>query len=72
MATDVTGREIKVGQRLAYPVRKGSRMWLCTARVEGIVNGAGGYTVHARNPEGRSVKITSLERIVILPEGTPK
>jgi hypothetical protein len=72
MAVDVTGREIKIGQRIAYPVRKRSDMWLSTARVESIAEGAGGYTLHCRNPEGRSLRITALERVVIVPEGTPR
>lgn len=72
MATDITGRQIMPGQRVAYPVRKGSAMWLSTARVESISEGAGGITVHARNPEGRTVRITSLDRVVILPENTPR
>lgn len=73
MPVDVTGREIKVGDRVAYPVRKGSVMWLCTARVESIAKrGQDGHLLYARNPEGRSVRIVALERTVILPEGTPR
>jgi len=72
MPVDVTGRELKIGQRVAYPVRKRSDMWLSTARIESISEGAGGFTLHARNPEGRALRITALERVVIVPEGTPR
>jgi hypothetical protein len=72
MATDVTGRQLMPGQRIAYPVRKGSDMWLCTARIEYLSEGVGGTVIHARNPEGRPVKIVQLERVVILPENTPR
>lgn len=72
MATDLTGRELKAGQRIAYPVRKGSVMRMCTARLEHISEGVGGFTLHARNPDGRAVKVTGLDRVVILPEGTPR
>jgi len=34
---DYTGREIKEGDRVAYPVRSGSSMWLTDMRVEKIV-----------------------------------
>ena len=72
MCIDFTGREITVGMRVSYPVRKGSAMWLQSARVESVMLGAGGYTIHARNPEGRPVRITAMDRCVIIPEGTPK
>lgn len=72
MPVDVTGRPLAVGQRIAYPVRKRSDMWLTMARIELIAEGAGGITIHGRNDAGRAVKITSLERVVIVPERTPR
>ncbi len=77
IAEDITGREIKRGDRIAYPVRQGSQMWLSTARVESIALGDDGQgtstiTLYARNPQGRSVVIKALSRVVKLPEGTPR
>jgi len=47
-------------------------MWLTMAKIELIAEGAGGTTIHGRNDAGRAVKITSLERVVIVPDRTPR
>lgn len=69
MIEDITGREVKVGDRIAYPVRRHSDMWLSTARIEYITPEG---VIKARNPNGRAVTIHGVERIVLLPPDTPR
>ncbi len=72
MIEDITGREVKVGDRIAYPVRARADMWLQTARVESIVETERGMEIHARNPQARAVVIKGVHRIVLLPPNTPR
>lgn len=59
---DFLGREIKVGQQLVYPVRRGSSMWLTKITVTDL----GDDTVHGVNDNGRRITLSRPERSVIV------
>jgi hypothetical protein len=63
---DFLGREIKAGDTVVYPVRRGSSMWMSRMKVEGTEGGK----LTGLNPEGRRVALSNLTNIVVvqLPE----
>lgn len=67
IARDFTKREIKVGDKIAYPVRQGSRMWLKDLVVRQIATGPDGPFVAGTNTKGRRVSVKNLENVVIIP-----
>jgi len=72
-ATDVMGTRIKVGDTIAYPVRRRSKMVLKTAvvvHVEYVINRSKpptiSYTITALNDRGRRVMLRVPSRIAIV------
>lgn len=66
-AKDFADREIKVGDVCAYPVRRGSRMWLNRLLVQAIVPEMdGSLKLKGTNRDGHPVTITTLDRVVII------
>jgi len=68
---DFMGREIKVGDTVIYPVRRGSRMWMQKIKVTQIVPGKepqlGGF-----NGEGRKITLRTLANVTVVePLPTP-
>jgi len=68
---DYTGREIKEGDRVAYPVRSGSSMWLTDMVVEKIVfsddeSFLRPYKLMGTNARGNRCVVKNLGRCVIL------
>ena len=68
---DYTGREIKDGDRVAYPVRSGSSMWLTDMVVEKIVatedeSFLRPFKLLGTNARGNRCIVKNLGRCVIL------
>ena len=65
VARDFVNREIKAGDTIAYPVRRGSKMWLNRLTVQQIVAGPKGLQVGGVNSKGRRVTVTNLTNVVV-------
>lgn len=62
VCTDFTDQEIKVGMHLAYPVRRGSRMWLTRITVTQVsLDEIKGF-----NSIGRRVTVKNIKNCVIV------
>lgn len=71
---DVFGQEVKPGNWVTYPNRRGSGVWMEEARVlkvgTGERNGRKFPTVKAEKADGRRVTLTTaLDRMVKAPDG---
>jgi hypothetical protein len=66
-ATDFLGREIKAGDTIAYPVRRGSSMWMNKLRITQVTPTA----VTGLNAEGRWVTVRNLKNAVVVTELLP-
>lgn len=67
MVTDFAGNEIKAGQTVVYPVRRGSQMWLS----EITVNKVEAENILGVNKEGRRVTVKNLKNVVIINRAQP-
>lgn len=65
--TDYLGREIKVGDTLVYPVRRGSSMWLNQIAVRKVEPNV----VIGVNSTGRVINIKNLGNTVAIPATEP-
>ena len=66
-AVDFTGRTIEPGDTVAYPVRRGSAMWLNKLNVTQVLDDSiAGY-----NPAGRLLSVRNLQNVIILPKQEP-
>lgn len=65
---DLDGKEIKVGCRVAYPVRGGSKMWMNKLRVQQIVEHADGDGAYlcGYNEVGRRITVHNMKNVVLL------
>ncbi len=61
---DFTGREIAVGDKLAYPVRAGSQMWLRAMVVNAFTSSP--VQIFGINEKGSSVKLLTPGRCIII------
>ena len=63
---DFLGREIKPGDTVIYPVRRGSRLWMNRMTVVSAV----GDRLAGVNPEGRRVSLSHVANVTVvqLPE----
>jgi hypothetical protein len=59
--TDFLGREIKAGDTIVYPVRRGSSMWLNKL----TVTQAQPDSLTGLNPDGRWVTVKNLKNVVV-------
>jgi hypothetical protein len=59
---DFLGREIKAGDLVVYPVRRGSSMWMSRMTVLSTEGGK----LAGNNPEGRRVALTNLDNVVVV------
>ena len=59
---DFLGSEIRAGDMLVYPVRRGSKMWLNKL----TVTKAEIDVIHGISPTGRMVKLTNLKNTIIV------
>jgi hypothetical protein len=70
---DFLGHDIKVGDRIVYPNRRGANLWMNKGIVEGFgVNnsyfGRGLPTLRVRTvPAGKLTTITENSRVVVIP-----
>lgn len=64
---DYMGREIKAGDTLVYPVRRGSSMWLNRLLVTQAIADA----VTGTNPDGRRITVKNLNTAVVVPAPIP-
>ena len=63
MQNDFLGREIKAGDRVAYPVRRGSKMEMKIMTVHAVtMDGLNGV-----NPSGRRTSLKNVQNCVIVP-----
>ena len=68
---DYTGREIKEGDRIAYPVRAGSSMWLTDMVIEKVVYAEDEsftrpFKLIGTNTRGNRCVVKNLGRCVII------
>jgi len=70
MVTDYAGHEIKAGQIVVYPVRRGSSMWLSEIKVTQVVAGSSQY-IKGFNSAGRPVTVKNLGNVVIINKSLP-
>ncbi len=69
MLKDFLGKELKVGQRITYAVRSGSKMWLCLATI---------LEVHADHlmvnriepPYQYPLKVRNLATVIVVKEAS--
>jgi hypothetical protein len=70
MPIDFTGRTIKVGDTVAYCVRRGAKMWLQRMDVLQIVpfvrDGKDSHKLHGYNNLGRKVTVQNTDNTVII------
>ena len=59
---DFLGREIKAGDLVVYPVRRGSSMWMSKMTVDSTEGGK----LRGSNPEGRLVQLSNLSNVVVV------
>ena len=64
--TDFLGVPIKPGNRVAYPMRRGSRMWLTTMRIEGIEEVSGKFILFGFGPSGRRTRTKNTQNCVVI------
>jgi len=65
---DYVGRLIKVGDLVAYPVRRRSRMELKSARVSVISRRDKDHTMMCYNEQGRRVTLLHTARMIVIGE----
>lgn len=59
---DFLGRELKVGDTIAYPMRQGSRMWMQSGTIRSIHPDC----VKITRPNGKKTAIRATSRIVLV------
>ncbi len=64
--TDFVGREIKAGDTIVYPVRRGSDMWLKKLVVQQIVDSPSGSVVSGMNDVGRRISLKNLNNCIVV------
>ncbi len=62
MLKDYLNKTISVGDKLVYPIRRGSDMYLRTLVVNALNHGI----VYGINDKGRSVKLTQTSRCIVV------
>ena len=65
MLKDYLNKTIRKGDKIVYPIRRGSDMHLRTL----VVNAVTEQGVHGINDKGRTVKLTQTNRCVIVERG---
>lgn len=60
--TDMRGIQIKVGDPIVYPGRRGSAMWLNTGTVEAIIEGETSWCGRPRKPGSLKVRRMPLDK----------
>jgi hypothetical protein len=69
---DIVGRDIVVGEDIAYPVRRGSNLWMSRMNVTSIETlGNNKFKIVGLNPEGRRTSVTSIGNVVSLGKVRP-
>ena len=64
-ATDFLGKPIVAGDRVTYPVRRGSRMWLNKLIVKSVNDTPSGPTISGVNDSGRLIHVRNLLNCVV-------
>ena len=59
---DFLGRRIKPGDTIAYPVRRGSDMWMTTIKVTSLDHAP--VRIVGLNSMGRQITLKNAERVV--------
>ncbi len=68
MPVDHLFRGINVGDRVAYPMRRGSRMWLTTMKVEKIEELGESFLLLGVDATGRRTRTKNLQNCVVIDE----
>ena len=74
MLKDIVGKEVKVGDNVAYPRRSGSSIWMATAEVIEILSeevetfhgNRTDYRIKARKVSGRIVMIDRVDNVIVI------
>ena len=67
---DILGRELKVGDTIAYPRRSGSSMWMTTGVITAIEEFRDRWTktmhpmLKVMKKSGRKTHVTSVDRVI--------
>jgi hypothetical protein len=65
-ARDFLGREIKINDICVYPVRRGSKLWVCKITVREITNEVdGSFRVKGVRGDGYVISIKNLDTMTI-------
>ena len=64
IAKDFLEKDIKIGDTICYPVRRGSRMWLKKMVVENIVDTSKGICITSTSRKNRPITIHNLQNCV--------
>lgn len=78
MLKDIVGKEIEIGDTIAYPRRSGSCLWMATAKVVEILSEESDtyygkrtyYRIRARKDSGRIVMVYRVDNVVKIEEAT--
>lgn len=78
MLVDIVGKEVKIGDTIAYPRRSGSSLWMETAKVVEILSEESDtsttnityYSIKAQKDSGRFVTIYRVDNVVKIGEAT--
>ena len=67
---DFLGHEIKAGDTIVYPGRRGSRMWMVKSRVTmvspPVVPGKDDGVLRVQHPNGSLRLVTNVQRVVVV------
>ena len=70
-ARDFLGNEIAVTDTIAYPVRRGSSMWMKRLIVDAVRDTTNGVRVSGRNELGNPVSIQNIQNCVVVTSCLP-
>jgi hypothetical protein len=63
---DFVGTLITIGCRVAYPKRRGSKMWLSILRVENITRNGDVITLTGYDHRGRHTKTKNINNCIVV------
>ena len=63
---DFVGKLITVGCRVAYPKRRGSKMWLSILRVESVTRNGDVFTLAGRDHRGRRTRTKNINNCIVV------
>lgn len=70
-ATDYLGKPVKAGDRIVYPVRRGSKLWLNKMDVTKVDESGSQPVLHGKSNTGRPVEIKNITNVIVVPKEFP-